>query len=398
MVDWVIEELRYKAKIFHETGAISVHGGDVMKSNSAIPDSLKERLNAAVVSIEDVPVRYQDFHPGSDEKVIDLVHPSLFPLVYGRSRILPESLLNLDDCIKRCGEGTRLATPSENEATLDRKSEYDRRWVEDSMKPYSLKFQWLPCNVELVKANESTKTGHKAEQSVDDANQSRPQCKITSYINNLHPQKHRGLYAVIEEIISRAIPLWNMTLTPLKAQYYRWERIKYTEVEYATDPDSNPDNLEEESDDDDSQQEERNARKMERLILPEPGKFHPPDVPKHMQEEYFEEGTKTLKAEKTVDLRRDYGKRGLQIIVKLANIHLTPEKPEYEGGTWHVEGQMVSSSLSFSFFLFPFPLSSFFSLSPITTHLHIIAANNPTPPFLPERTHLRHCPVLLLQL
>ncbi|KAG8904243.1 hypothetical protein FRC01_008816, partial [Tulasnella sp. 417] len=28
----------------------------------------------------------------------------------------------------------------------------------------------------------------------------------------------------------------------------------------------------------------------------------------------------------------------VQVIVKLANIHLTPEKPEYPGGNWHVEG------------------------------------------------------------
>ncbi|KIO24286.1 hypothetical protein M407DRAFT_77137 [Tulasnella calospora MUT 4182] len=28
----------------------------------------------------------------------------------------------------------------------------------------------------------------------------------------------------------------------------------------------------------------------------------------------------------------------VQVIVKLANIHLTPEKPEYPGGSWHVEG------------------------------------------------------------
>jgi hypothetical protein len=41
------------------------------------------------------------------------------------------------------------------------------------------------------------------------------------------------------------------------------------------------------------------------------------------------------------DLKVKYGKRGLQVIVKLANIHLTPEKPKYEGGTWHVEGQMA---------------------------------------------------------
>ncbi|KAK0518229.1 hypothetical protein OC835_007913, partial [Tilletia horrida] len=32
--------------------------------------------------------------------------------------------------------------------------------------------------------------------------------------------------------------------------------------------------------------------------------------------------------------------RRLQVIVKMATIHLTPEKPEYEGGSWHVEGTM----------------------------------------------------------
>ena len=42
-----------------------------------------------------------------------------------------------------------------------------------------------------------------------------------------------------------------------------------------------------------------------------------------------------------VDLKMMFTKRGLQVIVKLANIHLTPEKPEYGGGTWHVEGQLV---------------------------------------------------------
>ncbi|KAI9215919.1 hypothetical protein BC828DRAFT_353019, partial [Blastocladiella britannica] len=30
--------------------------------------------------------------------------------------------------------------------------------------------------------------------------------------------------------------------------------------------------------------------------------------------------------------------RQCQVIVKLANIHLTPEDPEYAGGSWHIEG------------------------------------------------------------
>lgn len=41
-----------------------------------------------------------------------------------------------------------------------------------------------------------------------------------------------------------------------------------------------------------------------------------------------------------VDLRKDFRESGLQVIFKLANIHLTPEKPEYEGGSWHIEGAL----------------------------------------------------------
>lgn len=59
------------------------------------------------------------------------------------------------------------------------------------------------------------------------------------------------------------------------------------------------------------------------MVRPEPGVFEPlPSPPK-------------------LNFREVYGKRGLQVIVKLANIELTPDKPEYDGGSWHVEGQMV---------------------------------------------------------
>jgi len=43
-----------------------------------------------------------------------------------------------------------------------------------------------------------------------------------------------------------------------------------------------------------------------------------------------------------LDLRQTYKDQGLQVIVKLANIELTPRKPTYIGGSWHVEGQLVS--------------------------------------------------------
>ena len=46
-----------------------------------------------------------------------------------------------------------------------------------------------------------------------------------------------------------------------------------------------------------------------------------------------------------IPLRDKFRDSGLQVIVKLANIELTPEKPRYEGGSWHVEGQLVGSFL-----------------------------------------------------
>ena len=58
MMDWVIEELRYKAKLFEDTGAVTVYTGHVVKSDSVVPESLELELQAAVAKLEahDVPV------------------------------------------------------------------------------------------------------------------------------------------------------------------------------------------------------------------------------------------------------------------------------------------------------------------------------------------------------
>jgi hypothetical protein len=73
---------------------------------------------------------------------------------------------------------------------------------------------------------------------------------------------------------------------------------------------------------------------------PEVKSFQPPN------RDLFEEDGITLKSEHKVDLKREHNR--IQVIVKLANIHLTPEKPKYEGGTWHVEGQLVRAKFRLS--------------------------------------------------
>jgi hypothetical protein len=166
--------------------------------------------------------------------------------------------------------------------------------------------------------------------------------RITSYINNLHPKTHKALYNVIERIIELTIPLWNTTLTPLKSNDYYLPRIMYDACTYDPDPESlpeeeQPQRLPNETEEELYERRDQWARDTRRVVKPEPGKFAPP--PQRLF--YFSKDGKQTEDEKLVDLRKEYADRGLQIIVKLANIHLTPEKPYYDGGTWHVEGQLV---------------------------------------------------------
>lgn len=144
--------------------------------------------------------------------------------------------------------------------------------------------------------------------------------------------------------------MWNLTLTPLKARYLHYERIQYSECTYDPDPEAGPETdgpQQEDGEDEDAYSERRQEwyEATRRVVQPEPESFAPPTVSEWMREQYFIEGTDDLLPSKSVDIRRDYSHRGLQVIIKLANIHLTPEKPEYEGGTWHVEGQLVSPHL-----------------------------------------------------
>jgi hypothetical protein len=153
MFRWIIQELRYKAKIFDETKAVSLYNGDVVKSDFQVPESLKEALKSAVVPLESIPEVYKDYHPGSDEKVIDLVHPSLFPLIYGRSRILPDKLVGSDNCLEMIGLGNILPLPMEDESAH---SGFPHEY-RSTGSPYSRNYQWLPCEVEFSNSNEEVK-------------------------------------------------------------------------------------------------------------------------------------------------------------------------------------------------------------------------------------------------
>ncbi|MFD6467572.1 DUF4246 domain-containing protein [Streptomyces goshikiensis] len=184
----------------------------------------------------------------------------------------------------------------------------ERAWLNPtdrySRYEFSEKFQWLPTDVDVSEDGEVA---------------------FRSYVNNVHPEAHRELASVLPELFARLRPLFENVLTDLR--HPRPLRIE-------ADPygwyDSEPQRPEKSAHgDDEAYAEALSAWELalddwwenRSPVIPDAPDFTPPERPG---------------ASDRVDLR---GRR-LQVIVKLATIHLTPDKPEYAGGSWHVEGMM----------------------------------------------------------
>lgn len=184
--------------------------------------------------------------------------------------------------------------------------------------------------------------------------------RITTYINNLHPREEKPLYDLIAKLITVSIPLWDLTLAPIRngSFFKHKQRIEFTGVQYDPDPIKGP--REEwpqqgpsEDYDDFWQRRKEWFRATRKLVLPEPKDIFEP-----------------LQPPPSFSLKEKFGNRGLQVIVKLANIQLTPEKQEYHGGSWHVEGQMVC--VPFLPFLHKFNLNFDVRTSTSSRRLYII--------------------------
>ena len=188
--EWCLQELRDKTVFLAEHGFIKTldTGSACAKADDLIDDELRDELLAGVKPLLDVKENAKDWHPNSNNQVLNLVHPSLFPLVYGRTHVLQEGLVGLSDCVESCGKGIVAPVP-----TIEpRQRSYGYIADETNKERFSARFQWLPAEVKF-----------KGEGLDVD---------FTSYINNLHPNQHGGLYSTISKVITKAIPMWNEVL------------------------------------------------------------------------------------------------------------------------------------------------------------------------------------------
>jgi hypothetical protein len=248
----------------------------VWYSDRAIPAEVAERLRVAASELENIPDAKKDWHPGSDGQVLDLVHPSLYCIVYGRTHAyLPDK--------PRVQSNLRVV-----------KCPTAGNWM------CSERFCWMPSDFSVDANTGSTKL-------------------LSPYINNLHLERSQAMYRIIEDVLTAFVPMFERVLGDVNR-----ENLGLLDVTSRLGPISciwgnygkpcPEENLE-------TEEEEKKFYEsvMIKKELPEPGPYSEPP-----------EGSVP-----PVPLRG----RSIQCIVKLANIRLTPEKSEYAGGSWHVEGE-----------------------------------------------------------
>lgn len=179
----------------------------VFKLDRAVTAEEKTALREEVKKLENVPDAAKDWHPGSNQQVLDLVHPSLFPFVVGRTWVLSEPTSDLSRMFERTGSGAVIQEADmqriieEARPALNRSIVPDNDDDDDFAEGFSMRYQWLPAEVEIFR--------HKGAMET----------KFRSYINNLHPEVHRPMYGAIESILRYCVPLWDRVLADTQKDY-----------------------------------------------------------------------------------------------------------------------------------------------------------------------------------
>ncbi|KAI8346693.1 hypothetical protein B0O80DRAFT_467497 [Mortierella sp. GBAus27b] len=305
LIDYIFKELEWYAEKRQRQvdngveAPIDVGIDGTRRCDGLIPPELKERLMACVEKLKDVPDHLKDWHPGSNNQVLDLVHPSLFPFIAGRTKVTDEPATPPLECM---GQG----------------KEMDKAPSSRNLGPryYSEKFQWLPTDFEV-----------DADGKV----------KIQSYINNLHPEKHKDMYPVLEEIFEKFLPLFEDVLTEMRMIGHKNQRLSANPFEWYDEPEFD-------DEDDEAMDEWHENRVPKPVDIPEfkPPKefekYHLRPAPAPVLSSSSSPRTTRSKTAAAASSSQSPSTKTLQVIVKLANIELTPENPKYTGGSWHVEG------------------------------------------------------------
>ncbi|OJJ46005.1 hypothetical protein ASPZODRAFT_67184 [Penicilliopsis zonata CBS 506.65] len=334
MARWIVDELRFKARLYPITNAVSLYNGCVVKTDTAVPDALRVQLSAQFYLLGQTPVGHGELVPSTGEIERDIIALTYYPLVYGQSRALKNTVIGLDDAIDAIGQGEVIPRPAETGIVKENMTWRVASDAGITVKPYSTMFQMLPTD--------------------DSGRRPGGRWRIASYINNLHPIRHRECYTLIEELLNLAIPMFNTAMTPLKDMLHSRARIEYHVAEYyPLAPEvaaQRPQILPGESDYEFEQRLQDWRAATHVAVQPDVDSFRPWAVPVSMLGHLPHDMPDPVRIQIDVDLDREYAARGLQIIVRMLEVNVKPENPVWEID-WHAEGQMNEHICATAFYI-----------------------------------------------
>ncbi|KAJ1860159.1 hypothetical protein LPJ73_001501 [Coemansia sp. RSA 2703] len=298
-IAYVFDELAYYATLHTPGSGIMMSAVEqVWISDSLISEETATELLRYASILENVPDNEIDWHPKSNNQVRNLIHPSLYPLVYAKSSFVDTPIESSEAALNLTTYGTFPGNIENWDTQVKKAYPMTPEGAKYNIYPYSVspnyrandqKFCWLPS--EFLVAEDGAVT-------------------IKSYINNLHPVKHAELYPTIGTIFGKFVPLLENVITDIL--YTREQRVIPDYENWLVADGPEPEDYDAEDFDERYEEWEENKR----FVEPQPDTFKTPARPTT-----------------PFSLR---GRR-LQAIVKMANIELTPENPKYNGGSWHVE-------------------------------------------------------------
>ncbi|KAH0431799.1 hypothetical protein CcaCcLH18_06802 [Colletotrichum camelliae] len=315
MFECCIEELQVKAKLYQETGIVSILDIEVRitRSDRVISSDMQSSLQEAARNIERTSLRKFDWSSGKENTptqptectssakniVVNLIDPTMYPLVYGRSRVLPAKEIDLQDCLGHIAQGITVQIPDKDER---------QKYVDGAYYTlFSGKSQWLPCNVEFP----------------DGIN-----AKIMSYVNNLHPKDHGNFYPVLENVITKVMPMWNLVYSTVYKETMPCEkRIDCYEAgwKYPSTPPYDPLNIKDDLMsgliDDDEWQRRTNSWLRDFRVIDKP-------EPRPKEDRPYRTHDSPVTLEAIANYSGILGKGdGIQVIVKMRAMYPTPENP-----------------------------------------------------------------------
>ncbi|KAJ2350260.1 hypothetical protein GGH91_000281 [Coemansia sp. RSA 2671] len=287
---YVLDELAYYASLhLPDCSAKLSTADDVWYSDTLIDAETTNELKRRVAILEDVPDRQKDWYPEGQSRVLNLIDPSLYPLIYKSSRLCrqsstsPLAALTLEAVREFPGSFNEWRLALNGTSESEPSYHFPIRNCCDNCE--SRDFGWLP-----------------SEFRVDDNGA----VTIESYINNLHPIKHKALYLIIASVFSKFLPLLEQVVTDVV--HPRQPRVKPDASKYYT---SNIPMPAQHGDDYDQWKAQAD------FVPPQPEPFVVPVRPATPH-----------------SLRS----RRLQVIVRMSHVELTPENSIYSDKEWKLAG------------------------------------------------------------